>query len=401
MNNKNKFDEFRKLNQVLIAKGVSDYKSLESTIVQVLSSELGEENELTKKARGIKQGYVVPSAFSHINGITTDNQYNNEQYKMYVDLLNETENFLLLFDTPDNQTGNKQSKKNIEAEEMYNLLISGDENAWEANSVIFDIDRCIVEYTEKDLIDKFVNLGKNEIDEIKKFPCIFAYEDYCKKDASIGYITDILIRQVGVKISFEKVEMISSENLHKLQFELDIKEWEFNRTHWAIKKVNLYKELQALGINLKVLKTNKPIDITKHFFDVSFTFAGESRDVVEQVVKELEKIIDKNNIFYDNNYISQLARPSLDTLLQDIYRNRSKLIVVFLCEKYQDKKWCGLEFRAIREMIMEKEIAKIMFIRLDSGHVDGVFHTDGYIDGTKFNPQKLSDFINERLNLLV
>lgn len=286
------------------------------------------------------------------------------------------------------------------AEKIYNLLISGDENAWESDSVILDLDRCIVEYTEKDLIDKFVKLGRDEINEIKNSPCIFAYEDYCKKDASIGYIIDIIVRQVGVKIIFEKVEVLSLENLHKFQFELDIKKWELNRTHWAIKKVNLYKELQSLGINLKAAKSNQPIDITKHFFDVSFTFAGESRDVVEEVVKELEKIIGRNNIFYDNNYISQLARPSLDTLLQDIYRNRSKLIVVFLCEKYQDKKWCGLEFRAIRDMIMEKEITKIMYIRLDPGHIDGVFHIDGYIDGTKFSPQQLANFINERLNLL-
>jgi hypothetical protein len=123
-------------------------------------------------------------------------------------------------------------------------------------------------------------------------------------------------------------------------------------------------------------------------------------DVVEPVVNVLGKIMNMNNIFYDNYYISQLAKPSLDTLLQDIYRNRSKLIVVFLCEKYQEKRWCGLEFRAIREMIMEKDMNRIMYIRLDEGHVDGVFSTDGYIDGTKFNPQQLAYFINERLNLL-
>jgi hypothetical protein len=160
----------------------------------------------------------------------------------------------------------------------------------------------------------------------------------------------------------------------------------------------LYKELQSLCINLKPL--SKPIDITKQIFDVAFTFAGESRSLVEQVVRELERIIEKDNIFYDNNYVSQLARPSLDTLLQDIYRNRSRLIVVFLCEKYQEKKWCGLEFRAIKELIMEKEITKIMYIRLDDGQVDGVFKTDGYVDGTKFTPKELSRFINERISLI-
>ena len=284
-------------------------------------------------------------------------------------------------------------------EELYNLLISGNENAWESNSVIFDLNRCIVEYTDKDLIDRFVKLGKHEVNEIKNFPCIFAYEDYCNKDAFIGYIKDILVRQNGVKITFEKIEMLSIENLHKLQFELDIQSWELNRTHWAIKKVNLYKELQSIGIDLKAIKIHQPIDITKHYFDVSFTFAGESRDIVEQVVKELEEILGKDHIFYDNNYISQLARPSLDILLQDIYRNRSKLIVAFLCKKYQDNMWCGLEFRVIREIIMEKEINKIMYIRTDTGHVDGVFNTDGYIDVTKFSPLQIAKFINERLSL--
>lgn len=224
------------------------------------------------------------------------------------------------------------------AEEIYNLLISGNEEAWEEDTVMFDLSRCIREYTEKDLVEKYIKLGIDEISELKKYPCIFAYEDYCEKNASLGYITDVLVRQGKVKITFNKVEEVSSESLHKIQFELDIGDWEFNRTHWALKKVNLYKELQSVGINLNPIKTNLPVDITRHFFDVSFTFAGESWDVVEQVVKELEKIINKNSIFYDNNYISQLARPSLDTLLQDIYRNRSKLIVVFLCEKYQDKK---------------------------------------------------------------
>ncbi|MCB8817091.1 TIR domain-containing protein [Desulfosporosinus shakirovi] len=144
----------------------------------------------------------------------------------------------------------------------------------------------------------------------------------------------------------------------------------------------------------------KPVNITYHNFDVSFTFAGESREYVKTTVLALEKLIDTNQIFYDNNYKSQLARPSIDTLLQDLYRNRSKLVVVFLCEKYQEKQWCGVEFRAIREMIKDKEDDKIMFIKLDDGIVNGVFSTDGYIDGRSHTPQEVANFINERINLL-
>jgi hypothetical protein len=285
--------------------------------------------------------------------------------------------------------------------EIYNLLMSGNDEAWEEDSYILDLSR-FLEYTSKDIKERFSELSDETINEIKKYPCIFAYENGCRKDPSIGYITDIIVRQKAIKITFKKQIMISSETLHKLQFELDIEDWEFTRTHWAIKKVNLFKELQSLDIKFNL--ASQPIsiiDITKHVFDIAFTFAGETRSLVEQVARELETIVKKDNIFYDNNFISQLARPSLDTLLQDIYRNRSKLIVVFLCEKYQEKEWCGLEFRAIKELIMGKEQDKIMFIRLDDGHVDGVFRTDGYIDGNKFAPKQLAQFINERLSIIL
>ena len=289
---------------------------------------------------------------------------------------------------------------------FYNLLISGDNEAWEGNSYIIDPIRCIKEseYTLKEIADKYVKLGNEEINELKTFPCIFAYENYCDKDPSFGYITDIIVRRDGIKISFEKITMskfLSKQDMNDFRFELDIGEWEFNRTHWAIKDVELDKLLLGYAIDLRpfMINSRKPINISTYNFDVSFTFAGESRDYVKSTVFELQKLIDINRIFYDDNYISQLARPSIDILLQDIYRNRSKLVVVFLCEKYQEKEWCGVEFRAIREIIKEKDHEKIMFIRLDNGHVDGIFSTDGYIDGRTHSPREVANFINQRIYL--
>ena len=174
-----------------------------------------------------------------------------------------------------------------------------------------------------------------------------------------------------------------------------------NRTHWAIKDVNLGKELAGKGVHLPrwARSESKSVDITRHQFDVSFSFPGEVRGYVESVAAELERAIGPNSYFYDNNYKAQLARPSLDTLLQDIYRNRSKLVVVFLCEEYQEKEWCGVEFRAVREIIKEKEHEKVMFVKMNEGKVDGVFSTDGYVDGRSHSPEEIAGFIHERVAL--
>ncbi|MBK1890629.1 TIR domain-containing protein [Undibacterium sp. 14-3-2] len=143
------------------------------------------------------------------------------------------------------------------------------------------------------------------------------------------------------------------------------------------------------------------INIENHHFDVALSFPGEDRELVRNVAKALDSLIGRHSYFYDFHYQSQLARPSLDTLLQNIYRNQSTLIVVFLSSGYQEKKWCNIEFRAIREIILDKEFKQIMFIRTDDGAVDGIFKTDGYIDANKFSSKEIADFIHERVLVLL
>jgi hypothetical protein len=73
---------------------------------------------------------------------------------------------------------------------------------------------------------------------------------------------------------------------------------------------------------------------------------------------------------------------------------------VFLGEDYQRKDWCGIEFRAINAIIMERDHKKIMFVRMDDSPVEGIFKTDGYMDGGKFSPQDIAHFIHERIDVI-
>lgn len=195
--------------------------------------------------------------------------------------------------------------------ELYNLLISGAEDAWETNSYIIDADR-FLEYTDKDLKERFLKLDKEQVDEIKRMPCIFAYEDFCDKpEGFIGYITDITKRQGKIKITYDKIETITLEDLHKLKFELDINEWEFRRTHWAIKKVELNKELQVIGLSLK---SNQPVDSTEDSIDVAVTFSGEARSLypLKQIGNgSYANVYKYKDTFYDKNFVLKRAKKDL------------------------------------------------------------------------------------------
>ncbi len=288
---------------------------------------------------------------------------------------------------------------------MYNLFVSGNDEAWQGESFILELGRCVREYTDKELTEKFGEFTHEQIEVVRRLPCIFAYESRCKKDPKFGIVRQVTKRQDKVKIEYELDELekfITHKDIEEMSFDLDISDWEMNRTHWAIKNVNLAKELANKRVKLPrwARSESKAVDITTHVFDVAFSFPGEIRPYVESIAAELEREVGPNSYFYDNNYKAQLARPSLDTLLQDIYRNRSRLIVVFLCEKYQEKKWCGIEFRAIRDIIKAQEHEKVMFIKMDEGNVEGVFSTDGYINGRSHKPEEVAIFIQERLSLL-
>jgi hypothetical protein len=171
-----------------------------------------------------------------------------------------------------------------------------------------------------------------------------------------------------------------------------------NRTHWAIKDVDLAKVLHSNGVSLPGWARGQAysVDITKHQFDVALSFPGEARKYVAEVARALESELGPSKYFYDNNFKAQLARPSLDVLLQEIYGHRSKLVVVFIGSDYQQKDWCGIEFRAIREIIQQRGYERIMFIRMDDGAVDGVFKHDGYIDARTHSPAEIAKFICER-----
>jgi hypothetical protein len=136
--------------------------------------------------------------------------------------------------------------------------------------------------------------------------------------------------------------------------------------------------------------------IDKQHFSVALSFPGEHRTYVAEVVSVLEKELGEDTVFYDHTYQSQLARPNLDNLLQDIYRNRADLIVVFLCTEYQTKPWCGLEWRAVRELMKDSSDNKVMFIRFDDNKVDGVFSIDGYLDARRNKPKAIAHLVLER-----
>jgi hypothetical protein len=138
-------------------------------------------------------------------------------------------------------------------------------------------------------------------------------------------------------------------------------------------------------------------EFTSRKFKVALSFPGEKREYVSKIAEGLLDRLGEDSVFYDEYYKAELARPNLDTLIQKIYHENSDLIVVFICKEYEQKQWCGLEWRAIRDLIKKRLDERIMFMRFDDSEVSGSFSIDGYIDLRGQSPEEATDLICRRL----
>lgn len=174
-----------------------------------------------------------------------------------------------------------------------------------------------------------------------------------------------------------------------------------SRTHWALKDENLFEVLASAGLVEKSLVEGEGQlgRVEEMRFKVALSFPGEYRDYVAAVAEEVKKRLGNGAVFYDKDFTAQLARPNLDTLLQRIYISNSDLIVVFLCTDYERKEWCGIEWRAIRQIIKNKNDHAIMFMRFDAADVSGSMSIDGYVDLKEHTPLQAARMIVERVRL--
>jgi len=110
-----------------------------------------------------------------------------------------------------------------------------------------DVSR-LGEYTPESLKQRYRRLDDAAKSELESFPTLFAYETPCEKPAKLGRVTRFR-ESASAQVRFElaltpDAPPIPTSLIEELAWDLDIGDWEMNRTHWAVKDVHL---LDVLG----------------------------------------------------------------------------------------------------------------------------------------------------------
>jgi NACHT domain len=134
-------------------------------------------------------------------------------------------------------------------------------------------------------------------------------------------------------------------------------------------------------------------------FQVALSFAGDLQRV-ESVAEILARSLGSERVLYYPWYRGEFARPNLDVYLPSLYLNQSRLLVFFFSKEHAARAWTGLEWRNGRQLIMRKEDARLMLLRVDDTEIEGLLPGDGWMDIDTLTDQRVADAILSRLEEL-
>lgn len=142
-------------------------------------------------------------------------------------------------------------------------------------------------------------------------------------------------------------------------------------------------------------------------FRVAFSFAGEQRDLVRALAEAVEQALGTGTVFFDEWFEYWLAGADADLKLQDIYGQRSELVVVCVSERYGNKPWTLAEHEAIRARLQQARAASdprerdaILPIRVGDGEVRGIQFTAIVPDARSKGIEATAQLILDRLRFL-
>lgn len=134
---------------------------------------------------------------------------------------------------------------------MFHLIVMGDPQAYDETAITLERGRVLREYTSDSLSESYSPLTEQAIAALRRLPALFAYERSNKKDARIGWLTKIQARRDEARFTYQFDDTfppISWEQIDALEWDLDIGSYELNRTHWALKDVDLFAILLEHGL---------------------------------------------------------------------------------------------------------------------------------------------------------
>ncbi len=133
---------------------------------------------------------------------------------------------------------------------MFNIMVTASDNAWEEGSYLWDRSR-MLEYTNDAIREPLKDLTEENLKTLATLPTLFMYEQDTEGTPRIGTIKRIQQRGSQFRVIFEFDEglpPIDPDTIAAHKWDLQLADFEFSRTHWAVKDGDLHAILRDHGL---------------------------------------------------------------------------------------------------------------------------------------------------------
>lgn len=130
-------------------------------------------------------------------------------------------------------------------------------------------------------------------------------------------------------------------------------------------------------------------------YQVALSFAGEQREYVEKVSKELTNLGIKH--FYDNANKADLWGKNLTKHLDEIYYSKSRYVVAFISQEYKDKIWTNWEMSSAQDRALRDKNEYILPVYFEEIRLPGLVSSIGHIDARHTTPKELAQLIHAKI----
>lgn len=148
---------------------------------------------------------------------------------------------------------------------MYNLFMGYVGPHDMENEISVSASR-FLEYTDSETQMRYRSLGADAVREIKSYPCLLMHE-HCEGGAFVARILNITSEGRDYRVTFERdanFGAVAPEDVFRVALEIEIDEFEFYRTHWAIKNVDLLRVLRDNHIPEQPIEESSVEDVPEN-----------------------------------------------------------------------------------------------------------------------------------------
>ena len=199
---------------------------------------------------------------------------------------------------------------------MYNLIIGFVGPSDSENEITVSASR-FLEYTDSETQMRFRNLTPENVGELKSFPALLMHEQY-EDGAFVANITNITRSNRDYRITFERdsnIEILSPKEIEDLTIELGIDDFEFYRTHWAVKRADLRK----------LLSRRKPEQVPSK--EVEFLFKNDPAPPGEKFNKNQVFIVHGHDEHAKNDVKAYVESKGLEPIILHMQASGGRTII--------------------------------------------------------------------------